>query len=478
MEETLFNKLARAITDTGTDTVSSEAGVTYSGYIKMASNTLPLGSNKGNTAQILVMAYLKGSDGSKKPETPHVGSAPDWCAVSIASAGTPENHYILSLTALSSNQTGANRSGHIFLTCGDANLSIPVTQKSQEASTFTLSGLPIDTGYSLFGMGAMPQNTPHPGAYLQGTSATSTITMPIPFYANDSEPGSLIKCTTGDTVSVYTKSGATWMLKGSFIVPSIGGTVSIRTLFYNVLKLGGGRRSTQDVYAEISQGNSERWTIQSQKSKYVNGKLSGVIEVGYSASINTPDYLLEEDKSNNGIQITARNDGTSGLCIFTQNESGNKINLHLTTPEEKEYWEIHFNPITLNGIDTDIYFMVTTNISGEGGSMAINNRLNKDWIVNQNRYAINVYIASIYPVNSDMLSWSCLDKDGNAFSPNYDLPSNSYFITKTTGLGSYTLTKVSTPPVNNNTPILSSRFNPTKKYSLDLNFYWASKKPT
>lgn len=103
-----------------------------------------------------------------------------------------------------------------------------------------------------------------------------------------------------------------------------------------VLKLGGGR-STQDVYAEIRQGNSERWTIQSQKSKYVNGKLSGVIGVGYSASINnTSDYIL----------------------------------------------------------------------------------------------------------------------------------------------GSYTLTKVSTPSASNDTPILSSRFNPTKKYPLDLNFYWASQKPT
>lgn len=35
------------------------------------------------------MAYLKGSDGSKKPETPHVGNAPDWCSVSVASVGTP-----------------------------------------------------------------------------------------------------------------------------------------------------------------------------------------------------------------------------------------------------------------------------------------------------------------------------------------------------------------------------------------------------
>lgn len=244
-----------------------------------------------------------------------------------------------------------------------------------------------------------------------------------------------------------------------------------------VLKLGGGR-STQDVYAEIRQGNSERWTIQSQKRKYVNDKLSGVIEVGYSASINTPDYVLEEDKSNNCIQITARDDGTSGLCILTQNESGNKINLHLTTPEEKkEYWEIRFNPIPFSGIDSDVFFYVTTSISGESGSMSKGD-LYRNWIVNQNRYAINVYIASIYPLNFDMLSWSCLDKNGNAFSPNYDLPGNSYFTTKTTGLGSYTLTKVSTPPVNDDTPILSSRFNPTKKYPLDLNFYWASKKPS
>ena len=210
-------------------TVTQESGVTYSGYIEMVSNTLPLGSSKGDTAQIIVMAYLNGSDGSKKPETPHVGSAPYWCAVSVASVGTPENHYRLSLTALSSNQTGANRSGHIFLTCGDANLSIPVTQKPQQDSTFTLSGLPTDTGYYLFGRGARPQNTSSPSqqVYLQGLSATGTATLRIPFYANDSEPGSRIECTTGDKVAVYTKSGATWILKGSFTVPSAGETVSI-----------------------------------------------------------------------------------------------------------------------------------------------------------------------------------------------------------------------------------------------------------
>lgn len=209
-------------------TVTQESSVTYWGYIEMVSNTLPLGSDKYNTAQILVMSYLKGNDGSKKQEAPNVGSAPDWCAVSVAPVDTLENHYMLSLIALSSNQTGANRSGHIFLTCRDANLSIPVTQKSQGASTFTLSGLPTGTGYYLFGRGARPQNTSSSDqVYIQGLSATGTTTMKIPFYANDSEPGSRIECTTGDKVAVYTKSGATWISEGSFIVPSAGGTVSI-----------------------------------------------------------------------------------------------------------------------------------------------------------------------------------------------------------------------------------------------------------
>lgn len=225
----------------------------------------------------------------------------------------------------------------------------------------------------------------------------------------------------------------------------------------------------------INRGISERWTIQSQKSKYVNGKMSGVIGVGYTASINNPDYLLEEDKSNNEIQITALADSTSGTCILTQDESGNKINLHLTTPEEKEAWEIHLDSKILVGVNMDVFFYVLTNLSGEGGSLA-DGTLYKNWIVNQNRNTINVYISPMYPGEDfDILVWSCLDKDGNAFSPNYNLPDNQYFTTKTVGLGSYVLTKVSTPSASDGTtPILSSRFNPTKKYPLDLNFYWAT----
>ena len=198
MEETLFK---RAITDTGTDTVSSEGGtITY----RITS---------------LKRKLVNGKVVSTSTPSCTLGSA------SVAPVGTLENHYMLSLTALSSNQTGANRSGHIFLTCGDANLTTPVTQKP---STFTLSGLPTGTGYYLFGRGARPQNTSSSDQmYIQGLSATGTTTMKIPFYANDSEPGSRIECTTGDIVAVYTKSGATWISEGSFIVPSAGGTVSI-----------------------------------------------------------------------------------------------------------------------------------------------------------------------------------------------------------------------------------------------------------
>lgn len=233
-------------------------------------------------------------------------------------------------------------------------------------------------------------------------------------------------------------------------------------------------RSTQDVPVTINRGNSEKWAIQSQKTKYVNGKSSGVIGVGYSASINNSDYLLEEDKSNNSIQITAQNDGTSGLCILTQNESGNKINLHLTTPEEKEYWEIRFTSTPLFGENADMFFVISTNISGEGGSMA-NSDSYKNWIVNQRRNMINVYISNMYQVNDfDILSWSCLDKDGKAFSPSYNLPDNSYFTTKTIGLGSYALREISAPSVSSGTLILSSRFNPTKKYPLTLDFYWGA----
>nr|UWI41271.1 MAG: hypothetical protein [Bacteriophage sp.] len=205
MEETLF-KLARAITDTGTDTVSSEGGtITY----RITS---------------LKRKLVNGKVVSTSTPSCTLGSA----SVSWAIwGGVTVGDGYLDVKINYSKNTGSSRSTTLTFTQNgsDNKINLTVTQKS---STFTLSGLPTGTGYYLFGRGARPQNTSSSDqAYIQGLSATGTITMKIPFYANDSKPGSRIECTTGDKVAVYTKSGATWISEGSFIVPSAGGTVSI-----------------------------------------------------------------------------------------------------------------------------------------------------------------------------------------------------------------------------------------------------------
>lgn len=209
MEETLF-KLARAITDTGTDTVSSEGGtITY----RITS---------------LKRKLVNGKVVSTSTPSCTLGSA----SVSWAIwGGVTVGDGYLDVKINYSKNTGSSRSTTLTFAQNETNnkINLTVTQEeSQGASTFTLSGLPTDTGYYLFGKGARPQNIPSSGQmYIQGLSVTGTATMEIPFYANDSEPGSRIECTIGDKVTVYTQSGATWISKGSFIVPSAGGTVSI-----------------------------------------------------------------------------------------------------------------------------------------------------------------------------------------------------------------------------------------------------------
>lgn len=208
MEETLF-KLARAITDTGTDTVSSEGGtITY----RITS---------------LKKKLVNGKVVSTSTPSCTLGSA----SVSWAIwGGVTVGDGYLDVKINYSKNTGSLRFTTLTFTQNGSNnkINLTVTQKPLVASTFTLSGLPTGTGYYLFGRGARPQNTSSSDqGYIQGLSATGTTTMKIPFYANDSEPGSRIECTTGDTVAVYTKSGATWISEGSFIVPSAGETVSI-----------------------------------------------------------------------------------------------------------------------------------------------------------------------------------------------------------------------------------------------------------
>lgn len=205
MEETLF-KLARAITDTGTDTVSSEGGT---------------------------IIYRITSLKKKLVNGKVVSTSTPSCTLSSASVnwaiwrGVTVGDGYLDVKISYSKNIRSSRSTTLTFAQNESNNKINLTV-TQEASTFTLSGLPTGTGYYLFGRGAKPQNTSSSDqVYIQGLSATGTTTMEIPFYANDSEPGSRIECTTGDKVAVYTKSGATWILEGSFIVPSAGGTVSI-----------------------------------------------------------------------------------------------------------------------------------------------------------------------------------------------------------------------------------------------------------
>lgn len=233
-----------------------------------------------------------------------------------------------------------------------------------------------------------------------------------------------------------------------------------------------------------SKGGTVTYRITSLKRKLVNGKV---------VSTSTPSCTLGSAFVSwatwGGVTVGegyldvkinySKNTGSSRstTLTFDQDGSDNKINLTVTqepAPVDLVDWEIRFNPITINGVDTSAFFVASTNIHGESGSMADSGDLYKNWIVNQNRYMINIYISHLYPENSEMLSWSCLDKNGNAFNPIYKLFGSQYFTTKTTGLGSYTLEKISTPPVSNGTLVLSSRFNPTKKYPLDLNFYWGT----
>lgn len=205
-------------------TVTQGSGVTYTGYIEMVSNSLPLGSSKYNTAQIIVMAYLKGSDGSKKPETPNVGNAPDWCAVSVAPVDTPENHYMLSLTALSDNNTGANRSGYIFLTCGDANLSIPVTQKAAEQDITLTIHWPLNTSSGAFFKGGQSPQTGNTGtAYLSFSVLDGTS---VHKYKKSKgvrvnlRDGNTEMAYPGDRIAAYVFTNQTWQLRSTFLLPS------------------------------------------------------------------------------------------------------------------------------------------------------------------------------------------------------------------------------------------------------------------
>ena len=232
-----------------------------------------------------------------------------------------------------------------------------------------------------------------------------------------------------------------------------------------------------------SKGGTVIYRITSIKKQLVNGKV---------VSTSTPSCTLGSAPvgwalwggvtlGNGYLEVKfnySENTGPSRATTLILDQEGSDNKIHLTVTQEStlvESWEIRFNPLTINGADTGAFFTTTTNISGEKGSMAESIRY-RNLIVNQNRHIINIYISSTYPEgNFNLLSWSCLDKNGKAFSPNYDLPDNQYFTTHTSGLGSYTLKKISNPPFDNGTLVLPSSFNPlNQKYPLNLNFYWGT----
>lgn len=212
MEEKTLFKLARAITDTGTDIVSSKGGtVTY----RITSLKRKLVNGK--------VVY------TSTPSCTLGSASVIWATWEGVTVG---DGYLDVKIKYSKHIGFSSRSTTLTFDQDESGnkINLTVTQESQD-STFTLSGLPTSKGYFLFGKGAKPKNTSSlEQVYIQGLSATGTTTLRIPFYANDSEPGLQVECTTGDKVAVYTKSSgasSSWILNGSFIVPSAGGTVSI-----------------------------------------------------------------------------------------------------------------------------------------------------------------------------------------------------------------------------------------------------------
>ena len=208
MEETLF-KLARAITDTGTDTVSSNGGtVTY----RITS---------------LKRKLVNGKVASTSTPSCTLSSAPvswaTWGGVTVGDG-------YLDVKINYSKNTGSSRSTTLTFTQNGSNnkINLTVTQESQRNSTFTLQGLTPNSNYFLFASGNFPSSNTL-SQYLMIVGNGSEITLPIPCTVNLSSPGQRSKADTGDKVSVYQYqySNDSFVSAGSFTVPSVGGTVSI-----------------------------------------------------------------------------------------------------------------------------------------------------------------------------------------------------------------------------------------------------------
>jgi hypothetical protein len=115
-----------------------------------------------------------------------------------------------------------------------------------------------------------------------------------------------------------------------------------------------------------SKGGTVTYRITSLKRKLVNGKV---------VSISTPSCTLGSASVSwatwGGVTVGdgyldvkinySENTGSSRstTLTFAQDGSGNKINLTVTQePTTLEYWEIHFNPIAISGIDMSAFLLL------------------------------------------------------------------------------------------------------------------------
>lgn len=209
MEEKTLFKLARAITDTGTDTVPSKGGtVTYritSLKKKLVNGKVVSTSTPSCTLSSVSVIWAI------------------WGGVTVGDG------YLDVKINYSENTTGFSRSTTLIFdqNGSDNKINLTVTQIfTLVKATFTLLVFTNDGNYFLFASGNYPSSN-HAFQYLMVMSNGREITLPIPCAVNLSSPGQKGEADTGDAVSVYQYSNNNFVLAGTFIVPSAGGTVSI-----------------------------------------------------------------------------------------------------------------------------------------------------------------------------------------------------------------------------------------------------------
>lgn len=209
--------------------IIQKAGVTYTDYLEVPSQSMVLGNTKGSTLTIKVISYSLGSDGSKVAKSPSVGAAPSWANQVSVGQMTGDHEYPITFTATETNSSNTTRKETALITCGTARESIFINQSGQPIKKeFTLTGLPLDKPCYLFASGNRPQNgSSGTNGYLMVHGLDWQVTMRIPVTVNLSNYGGITTADTGDKVTVWTSSGSTFSQIGSFTVPSAGETVSI-----------------------------------------------------------------------------------------------------------------------------------------------------------------------------------------------------------------------------------------------------------